>query len=111
MVQEERNSKQQTVEILYNALLHAANRVLHQAKNYSISVLKLENPTYAQIAAQFREVCTIIGLLTDQIDDPHTAQKAQEYVGCMEGIAQAIDADDSEALNSFVKQLDTRSFL
>gem|GEM_PF-1418067 len=111
MVQEELSKKQKAVETLYNALLHAANRVLHQAKNYSISVLKLENPTYAEIAAQFREVCTIIDLLANQIDDPHTAQKAQEYVGCMEGIAKAIDEDDAEALDSFVKQLDMRSFL
>lgn len=111
MVQEELSSMQKAVETLYNSLLHAANRVLHQAKNYSISVLKLENPTYAEIAAQFREVCQIIDLLANQIDDAHTAQKAREYVGCMEGIAKAIDADDAEALDSFVKQLDTRSFL
>lgn len=111
MVQEERSKQQRTVDILYDSLLHAANRVLHQAKNYSISVLKLENPTYAEIAAQFREVCSIIDLLASQIDDSHTAQKAREYVGCMEGIAKAIDDDDSEALDSFVKQLDMRSFL
>lgn len=111
MVQEEMDRKQKTVAILYDAVLHAANRVLHQTKNYSISVLKLENPTYAEIAAQFREVCSIIDLLASQIDDSHTAQKAQEYVGCMEGIAKAIDADDADALESFIKQLDMRSFL
>ncbi|QXH96132.1 hypothetical protein HU749_007020 [Pseudomonas ogarae] len=111
MVQEELDKKQKTVAFLYDAVLHAANRVLHQAKNYSISVLKLENPTYAEIAAQFREVCTIIGLLAEQIDDAHTAQKAAEYVSCMEGIAKAIDEDDSDALDRFVKQLDMRPFL
>lgn len=32
MVQEELNQKQKTVAILYDNVLHAANRVLHQAK-------------------------------------------------------------------------------
>lgn len=103
--------KKAAVTHLYDALLHAANRFLHQAKNYSISVLKLENPTYAQIAEQFREVAQIINLLADQIDDSMIGGKANEYVECMEGIAKAIDDDDKAALQRYVDQLDKRPFL
>lgn len=103
--------KVEAVRHLYDALLHAANRVLHQAKNFHISVLQLENPTYAEVAAQFREVASLISFLASQIDDSLTGAKADEYVSCMEGIALAIDADDANALNEFVKQLDARPFL
>lgn len=103
--------KVEAVRHLYDALLHAANRVLHQAKNFHISVLQLENPTYAQVAEQFREVASLISFLASEIDDSLTGAKADEYVSCMEGIARAIDADDANALNEFVKQLDARPFL
>lgn len=103
--------KKEAVRHLYDALLHAANRVLHQAKNFHISVLQLENPTFAEIAEQFREVASLISFLASEIDDSLTGEKADEYVSCMEGIAQAIDADDADALNEFVKQLDARPFL
>jgi hypothetical protein len=103
--------KAEVVRHLYDALLHAANRVLHQAKNFHISVLQLENPTYAQVAEQFREVASLITFLANDIDDSLTSAKADEYVSCMEGIARAIDADDADALNKFVKQLDERPFL
>lgn len=103
--------KQKAVDALYDALLHAANRVLHKAKNYSISVLKLENPTLAEIATQFREVAQIISMLSNEINDALTGPKAQEYVDCMEGIARAIDADDEAALKEYVTKLDERPFL
>lgn len=104
-------NKAAMVQHLYDSLLHAANRVLHQAKTFHISVLQLENPSYAQIAEQFRHVASLIAFLADQIDDSLTGHKADEYVCCMEGIAKAIDADDAEALKKFVDQLDKRPFL
>ncbi|OLU23891.1 hypothetical protein [Pseudomonas sp. PA27(2017)] len=103
--------KKFVVDHLYDSLLNAANRFLHQAKNYSISVLRLENPTYAEISAHFREVADLIDFLAQQIDDALTGDKAKEYIACMEGIAKAIEDDDSEALNQFVQHLETRPFL
>lgn len=103
--------KKRLVQHLYDSLLHAANRFLHQAKNYSISVLQLENPTYAEIAAQFREVAELIAFLAEQVNDALTGDKAKEYVDCMVGIAKAIEEDDKEALNAFVNHLDKRPFL
>lgn len=107
----ENEANKQLVEHLYNSLLHTANRFLHQAKNYSISVLRLENPTFAEIAKQFREVSDLIKLLAHQVNEPLTGDKAEEYIRCMEGIAKAIEDENKEALESFVKHLDTRPFL
>lgn len=104
-------NKRHVIEHLYDLLLTTANRFLHQAKNFSISVLQLENPTYAQIAKQFREVAELIDLLAKQVDDAITGDKAKEYISCMEGIAKAIEDDDSEALDRFVQLLDKRPFL
>lgn len=103
--------KRRVVQHLYDSLLNAANRFLHQAKNYSISVLRLENPTYAQIAEHFREVADLIDFLAKQVNDALTGDKAREYIACMEGIAKAIEDDDSAALDTFVKHLEKRPFL
>ena len=105
------DEKTRIVQGLYEDLLHVANRFLHSAKNYSISVLRLENPTYAEIAKQFHKVCTIIELLADDIQDPLVAGKAREYLELMEGIAQAISNDDADLLNTCVTTLEKRPFL
>ena len=103
--------KQRLVQHLYDSLLNAANRFLHQAKNYSISVLRLENPTYAQIAEHFREVAELIDFLAKQVNDALIGDKAREYIECMEGIAKAIEDDDSAALDKIVRHLEKRPFL
>lgn len=103
--------KQRVVQHLYDSLLNAANRFLHQAKNYSISVLRLENPTYAQIAEHFREVAELIDFLAQQVNDALTGDKAREYIECMEGIAKAIEDDDSAALDKIVRHLEKSPFL
>lgn len=107
----EDEQKKRLVAHLYDSLLNAANRFLHQARNYSISVLRLENPTYAEIAGHFRDVAELIDFLARQIDDALTGDKAKEYIACMEGIARAIDDDDSDALEKYVQHLEKRPFL
>lgn len=105
------NAQRQAVYALYDEVLHVANRFLHQAKNYSISVLRLENPTYAEIAKQFREVAEIISFLADKVNEPLLGDKANDYITCMEEIAKAIEEDNSEALDRVVTYLEKRPFL
>lgn len=107
----EENGHKVVVELLYTKLMDSANRFLHNAKNYSINVLKLENPTYAEIAKQMREVAAIITVLAENVNDPMIGPKAFEYVTLMDGIAKAIDTLDDVALQDFVSQLDRRPFL
>ena len=104
-----REERKAVVESLYSLLMDEANRFLHHAENYSISVLKLENPTYAQIAKQFRQVVGLITILAE--DDQMIGDKADDYVTLMEGIATAIDAENDEALQEYVQQLARRPFL
>lgn len=107
----EENGHKVVVERLYTKLMDSANRFLHNAKNYSINVLKLENPSYAEIAKQMREVAAIITVLAENVNDPMIGPKAYEYVALMDGIARAIDDLNDDALQDFVAQLDRRPFL
>lgn len=103
--------KKEWVDRLYDELIRTANHFLHNAKNFHINVLKLENPTYADVASEFRKVAGIIDILAEQIEDGLTGVKAHEYVTYMEQIAQAIDKGCAETLLNVVNELDKRSFL
>lgn len=105
------DQKKELVDQLYDKLIKTANRFLHHAKNFHMSVLKLENPSYAEIASEFRKIAGIIDILAEQIDDALTGGKAHEYVTYMEQIAQAIDKECAETLKNVVTELDKRSFL
>jgi arginine/lysine/ornithine decarboxylase len=102
---------EKAVEHLYSRVLEVANAFLHNAKTYGIAFLQLENPTYEMVAMQMRQIASIISTLCDQLDDPLTGQKADEYCALMEEIARAISADDSVRLQAAVATLDRRPFL
>jgi len=99
------------VKNLYSGIIQAANRFLFNAKNFHISVLKLENPTYAEAAADIKKVASIVSILADSIDDSLTGGKAVEYAEYMEKIAAAIDMEDIEILTKAISDLEKRSFL
>lgn len=99
------------VEALYGDIIQAANRFLFNAKNFHISVLKLENPTYAEAAADIRKVASIVSILSDSLDDNLTGGKAIEYAEYMQKIATAIDDEDVDTLEKAVSELEKRSFL
>lgn len=111
-------NKRELVNEIYDHVLHVVNRALKNAENYSIAVLKLENPSYAQIAEQLRKVCEIMDLLADEIgadgendaEPVHTVSKAKEYTQSIAAIAEAINADDEAALRRLCKELDRRPF-
>ena len=99
------------VDSLYSGIIQAANKFMFNAKNFHISVLKLENPTYAEVASDIRKVASIVSILADSIDDNLTGGKAIEYAEYMEKIATAIDKEDVETLQQAVSELEKRSFL
>ncbi|WP_448056043.1 hypothetical protein [Aeromonas caviae] len=103
--------KAKLVEDLYVRVLEVANRFLHNAKNYKISILQLENPTYEDVAKVMHQIAGIIKVLCDDLDDPLTGHKATEYVMLMQEIASAITADDQGRLQHAVEVLDRRPFL
>lgn len=104
---------QAKVDELYTEVLDAANRFAHHSKTFALSVLKLENPSYTEVAAQFRQLAKILDVLAeaDLLHDSTVAQKTDEYVSLMEGIADAIDKEDADALEHYRNQLEKRPFL
>lgn len=104
--------RKEIVNELYEYVILTSSRVLHNAKNFSIAVLKLENdPTYTEIAEHMEEITAIINLISDDFDEDFTAGKAKEYSDCVTKIANAIVEGDEEELSRLVEELDKRSFL
>jgi len=99
--------KKITAQMLYDEVLRTSNRFLHNCQNFSIEVLRMENPTYAQVAKVMRKVATFITLLADDFD-PMMGQKAFEYCELMHKIGVAIETNDHLALKIHVAELDRR---
>lgn len=97
------------IDRIYEAILHGANKVLRNCTMFSIEVLKLDDPSYAQIALHLRKLCEIL----DEMDDDSELRvtKAREYTNHIRLIAAAIDTDDEASLNRHVEELSRRSFI
>lgn len=93
--------------ILYDSVLRVSNQFLHNCRLFTIEILKLENPTYAEVAIIMKKVAAIIATLADDFD-PMMGQKALEYCELMHRIGVAIEQDDQIALERYVEELDRR---
>lgn len=98
-----------TAQMLYDEVLTTANLFLHNCKTFSIEMLKMEDPSYAQVAKVMRKVVTMITFLADDFD-PMMGQKAFEYCELMHKIGVAIECSDDVALKVHVAELDRRPF-
>ena len=91
--------------------MHVANRFLHNAKNFNLSVLQLENPSYAEIAAQMTKISNLIQVMCDDIGDCHTGFKAQEYCQLMVSMAKAITDESQDELQNVINILNGKPFI
>ncbi|MEA3250173.1 MAG: hypothetical protein U9Q35_01115 [Pseudomonadota bacterium] len=98
-----------TVDRIYELVLGGANRVLRNCRTFSVEVLKLDDPTYTQIASHLRKLCEILEDLDD--DSEMRVTKALEYTNHIRLIAAAIDTGDQEVLDRHVGELEKRSFM
>lgn len=96
-----------SAELLYNEVLRTSNRFLHNCKNFSVEILQLENPSYAEVAEIMRKVAKIVIALADDFD-PMMGQKAYEYCELMHQIGVAISNGDQVALHTALKELERR---
>jgi hypothetical protein len=87
-------------------VLHSINRARHQAKNYPIAYLQLEDPSYSEIVERLQAA------LDDMkaIDELETA-KLQEYVDLMQEMTEAIATSDKDKLDTIIAILDEKPFL
>ncbi len=103
------------IDECYSQILVSTNAILSNCKQFSIEVLKLEDPSYEEIADQLTDVCKIIDSISDAYprdsEGVHTAAKASEYAKHITIIARAIRSGDEEALQREVEILDRRPFL
>ena len=105
----------EVIEECYSQILQSTNAILSNCKQFSIEILKLEDPSYEEIADQLTKVCRIIDSIADahpqHSEGVHTAAKASEYTKHIIIIAKAIRAGDEEALQREVTLLDKRPFI
>jgi hypothetical protein len=95
---------------LYDKVLQTANFFLHNCKRFPVAILRLEDPTYAEIAAIMKKVGAIIAVVADGFD-PMMGQKAVEYCDLMAQMGVAIEQDDRLALGKLVAELDRKPFI
>jgi len=100
----------EVVEDAYGKVLHRTNRMLHLAKNYSINVLQIENPSFDQMADHLEEIIRIMELVRNEING-FTIDKAREYSTTMNEMAKAVREGDAEQLQTLIEKLDRRTFV
>ncbi|MBD2859197.1 hypothetical protein IB286_09280 [Spongiibacter sp. KMU-158] len=97
---------------LYDKVLQTANELLQSAKKFHISYLQSKSdPTYEEIAELIDDVCKIIVVLCEDVDEPELGAKAFEYCAYVKNMAIAIKEGDETALERYVEELDRKSFL
>lgn len=96
-----------SAERLYEVILRTSNHFLHNCRGFSVEILRLERPTYAEVAEIMRKVGRIVVALSDDFD-PMMGQKAFEYCELMAKIGVAIDNNDQIGLERLVTELERR---
>ena len=96
-------------ESLYAEILASANHFLHNCKNFPISILANENPSYEEVAQLADMTRKILHALMDDLD-PQLTQQAYDYCGLMKRMAVAITNHDEHDLNEAVAILGKKPF-
>lgn len=97
------------IKELYNLILQAANKFLHEGMNTPIEFLAEENPTYETIAELIEDVRKVIHANLFDFD-PSLASQAIDYCDLMLKIGKAIAAKDADALQTHCDTLHKKPF-
>lgn len=100
-------TKKKLAKHLYDEVLRTANYFLYNCKGFSVEILKMERPTYAEIAETIRKAARAIIAFMDDFD-PMMGQKAHEYCELMSKIGVAIDNCDQVALHRWLSELERK---
>ncbi|CAM3204308.1 hypothetical protein [Moritella viscosa] len=101
----------------YDGIMQVAARVLSSCRMFDndLGILKLEDPSFAQLASKLLAASGIIdGIVNSDVcnaEDMLTAQKAREYALAVKSIADNIAQENKKGLEQSIEQLNTRSFL
>lgn len=94
-------------KIIYDQIVRTSNQFLHNCKGFSVEILRLEQPTYAEVAEIMRRLARLVVVLSDDFD-PMLGQKAYEYCDLMHRMGIAIENGDQVALERWVKELERK---
>src|SRR5690349_1374501 len=78
---------------LYARILQTANQFLHKCKHSTLTFLKDEKPTYAEMARNCELLAEVVGKLVDA-SEPMRYQQVLEYCALMVRIGYAIEHQD-----------------
>lgn len=92
---------------LYERIIGMSNSFLHHCKNFPIEILALSNPTYEEIAQQFRRLAEIVGMLAVDFD-PMMGQKSYDYCMLMSQMGTAIRNKDVDKLSELTEVMARR---
>ncbi|MET0101839.1 MAG: hypothetical protein ABW078_08940 [Sedimenticola sp.] len=97
---------------VYEAVLKTTDEVLRNCKLFSIEILRLEDPSYEEIAEQMAQLAGLLEVIANGYPDDaegfHKAMKASEYATEVAYIAKAIRSGNDELLAELVDKLDGR---
>ncbi|MGO0309129.1 hypothetical protein ACTL6P_21515 [Endozoicomonas acroporae] len=107
------------VNYLYDKIIQQSSEVLKNAEDFSIEVLKKENPSYAEIAEDMKKIGDMMDYLINHgqlkskgyTQNHWTLNKAQDYVRFVAEVAKAIQAEDEIKLKTLTKTANEWSFL
>lgn len=97
------------MDSVYDEIIHATNKIVRDCDTFSIEILKLEDPSYEQIAIQLEMLSHILELILekypDDIEGFHKTVKANQYIQTIIYIAKAIKVNNEDLLQEYVEQL------
>jgi hypothetical protein len=106
-VEYEKEQFQALAEHAYDRVLQTANRFMFNCKNFPIEILKLEDPSYAEIAHVLHKSAGLIAFLSDEFD-PMMGTKAHDYCQLMTAMAVAIDQGNEIELARLVAEMERK---
>ena len=97
------------MDTVYDEIIQATTNIIRDCETFTIEILRLEDPSYEQIANQLETLSHILELIMEKYPDDaegfHKTVKANEYIQTIIYIAKAIKINNEELLQEYVDQL------
>lgn len=95
---------------LYGRILEIANYFLHNCRNWEVSILAEEDPSYESIARTADKISKVLNVYADDFD-PMMCQQALEYCSIMTRMSHAIRDQRQDYLDELTTLLDKKPFI
>ena len=100
---------QSLMESVYDEIIQATNKIVRDCDTFTIEILRLEDPSYEEIARQLETLSHLLELIMEKYPEDaegfHRTVKANQYVQTIVYIAKAIKVNNEDLLQEYVEQL------